>query len=446
MIKTNLGRYSIYFLFFANLAAIGVFWWSGSNDLIASGMRADMAIALGRLAGLLAEFFILVELVLISRAPFVERFFGFDKLNVWHREVGYYLALSIFSHPLLLVVGYAGSSGVSLVAQLASFLSKWEDVMMAFIGFLIIIIAGTLSVSIFRNKMRYESWHFTHLFMYVAVGLALNHQFNTGDMSSGTALHYWYALNFIIFGAVIAYRFLEPLLLYYRHRFRIEKVIHETDNVVSIYIGGKNMSGFNFEPGQYLNIFILAKGFWWPHPFSISNVPDGRHIRISMKNIGDATVGAKDLKIGTKVIIDGPLGRFTEKAAKRNEYLLIAGGIGITPIRSLAESLSGKGKNTVLLYSNRNVKDIVFADELDILKNKNAGLRIANIISGETAVDGSKYDSGHIDMEKIKKYAPDFFEREIYICGPYGMLNSVLSALKSSGVPRRQLHYERFYY
>jgi len=425
-------------LFVINLAVIILFWWTGSSSLLLGASISGLLIALGRIAGLLAEFFILTELVLISRIPFIERAYGFDNLNKLHRWIGYGLLSGILSHPILLIFGYAIERHVSLWQQTLNFLTSWEDVAKALIALTIVITVGIISLPVIKRKFRYESWHVIHLLMYVAIGLVLGHQINTADVSTGIALYYWLALNFLVFGGVLFYRVLHPFILFNRHRFNVEKIVQETHDVHSVYITGRNMDKFTFEAGQYIHVSFLTKGMWQPHPFSISLAPNGKHIRISPKALGDFTSKIKDLTAGTKVIIEGPFGRFTERAAKYEKYLLIAGGIGITPIRALAESLSQKNRDAILLYGNKTENDIVFKDEL-----QNLAPQGHYVLSEKT---NGNFESGYIDEAKIKKFVPDLKERDIYICGPVGMMSAVTSILKNLGISKSQIHFEKFSY
>lgn len=424
-------------LFFVNLILILVFWWLGSSKILFGG---GMFIALGRLAGLLAEFLILVELVLISRIPFVEKSFGFDKLNKIHRGIGYGLLIGVISHPLFLTIGYASQSHISLFQQFVSFLSGWEDILPALIGLCILIIVGIVSIPKIRWKLKYETWHFVHLFMYLGIGLFLSHQMGSGDVSHGTALVYWFLINFVVFGGLIAYRFFRPIILYFRHGFYIEKVIKETEDVYSVYIVGKNIEKFKFNEGQYINISFLTKKMWQPHPFSLSHFWNGKFLRISVKNIGDFTSEIKNIKSGTKVLIDGPLGIFTKESTVKNKYLFIAGGIGITPIMSMTGSLSDKNTDFVLLYANKTITDVVFKNELE------NSINIKNIYYVFSQEKNKEYENGYIDEEKIKRIVPDFKNRDIYICGPGEMMDSLLDIFKKLGVDKRQIHYEKFYY
>ncbi len=425
-------------LFFANAAAIALFWWQGSSGLLVHPYDGSALIAFGRLAGLLTEFFILIELILISRISLIEKTYGFDVLNQLHRWIGYGLLGGIIFHPLMIAGGYASANGVSLTAQFFDFFLHWENVALAAIGLIVLVIVAIISLPIIRKKLKYETWHVTHLLMYVAIGLALGHQMENGDVSRHAAFYYWFALNFSVFGGLLAYRFIAPLIRFYQHRFVVEKIVQETPNVYSVYITGRNMDHFKFDPGQYIHASFLMRGLWQPHPFSLSKAANGAHIRISIKALGDYTKRIQDLQPGISVIIEGPFGRFTEHTARHDKYLLIAGGIGITPIRALVESLSHKQKDVILLYGNRTPTDLVFKNELEKMAMK------YHYVLSETV--SPEFESGHIDEAKIARLVPDIRERDIYVCGPKAMMDAILAIAKKLNIPHSQIHYEKFSY
>lgn len=425
-------------LFLVNLGAIISLWLYGSFSYLASGSPGQILIAWGRLCGLLAEFLILTELLLISRMPFIEHAFGFDTLNKIHRWIGYGLLGSILAHPLFLLFGYANVQALSLGAQIKDFIFNWEDIVNALLGITLVLLVGFVSLPFIRKRMKYESWHIIHLGMYVALLLFFGHQTNTGDASAGIALFYWLILNFSTFGVLAVFRFVRPLWLYWRHRFFVEKVMQETHNVWSVYIAGKSMEKFHFEAGQYIHILFWMKGMRQPHPFSLSQAYDGKRLRVSIKAVGDFTSQISTVTPGTPVLLEGPFGRFTARVARTKKYAFIAGGIGITPIRALVESLEGKEHiDGVLLYGNRHQKDIAFEQELA------PRIHIDHIFSEESL---PSYESGRVDAEKIKRLVPDIVERDIYLCGPAPMMDSVIRILATLGVPRSQVHFEKFAY
>ena len=432
-------RALIIIIFFANLLVTLAFWWVTSGTLITSADSSSIMIATGRLFGLLGELFILVQLVLMGRIRFIERQFGMDKMNNLHRKIGYTWGVLIILHPLLLTLGYASSSGVSLVAQFVDFFSNWEDVSKAVIGLIIMFIAIGISISIIRKKLTYETWYFSHLFMYLAIALVFGHQVNTNIKNNSGFFYYWYSINFSVFGLVLLYRFLRPIYLMYKHQFKVEKVVAENLLVHSVYITGKDLKSFKVEAGQYAHFTFLQKKMWYTHPFSFSQAPTGKQLRLSIKKSGDFTSKIDTLKPGTRVMIDGPFGIFTERIAKTKKYLFIAGGIGITPLNALIESLSPREADMILLYGNRYEQDATFIHDLSKLN-----VRVHHFLSQEQ-IRG--HETGFIDKEKIVRLAPDFLERDIYICGPPPMMDGLVDLFTNTlNVPKQQIHFERFGY
>ena len=242
---------------------------------------------------------------------------------------------------------------------------------------------------------------------------------------------------------LLGYRLVRPALAFFRHRFVVTRVVSEPGDVTSVYIGGRNLERFAIEAGQFMIVRFLAKGYRWEaHPFSMSCFPDGRQLRLSIKRLGDFTRRIPELKPGTPVLIDGPHGVFTARRCAADKVLLIAGGIGITPVRSLAEELVGAGRDVVLVYGNRNGQSIVFKDELDELVARAGGrLRVHYVMSDDPGWPGEK---GRIDRDRLARLVPDIAGREVYFCGPPVMRKGIRAALANLGVPARRIHDERF--
>ncbi|KKT87862.1 MAG: Oxidoreductase FAD/NAD(P)-binding domain protein [Parcubacteria group bacterium GW2011_GWB1_45_10] len=137
------------------------------------------------------------------------------------------------------------------------------------------------------------------------------------------------------------------------------------------------------------------------------------------------------------MIIEGPFGVFTDNEKVSDKILLIAGGIGITPLRSLAQAMVQKGKDVILLFGNKTRQDIVFENEFKDI----TGLKLINVLSDEKNYSG---ETGYIDKEKIQRLVPDFLEREVFLCGPEPMMDSVISDLKELDFPSAKLHFEKF--
>ncbi len=203
------------------------------------------------------------------------------------------------------------------------------------------------------------------------------------------------------------------------------------------------MDTFKIEAGQFMIVRFWAPGFKLEaHPFSMSCFPDGKKIRLSIKALGDFTKKIPRLKSGTPVYIDGPHGVFTADNVQAKKVLLIAGGIGITPIRSLAEDFLCRKKDVIIIYGNRNQSLMVFAKELDELVDKSEGLlKVYPVMSMDPEWRGEK---GNIDLERIKRLVSDVSEREIFLCGPPPMMKMIKTALLKMKVKISKIHYERF--
>ena len=125
---------------------------------------------------------------------------------------------------------------------------------------------------------------------------------------------------------------------------------------------------------------------------------------------------------------------------RRDKVLLIAGGIGITPVRALAEELCEKEIDTVIVYGARTGRDIVFQDEFSTL-GRHACMVVHHVVSDDPAWQG---ESGRIDASKLARLVPDCADRDAFVCGPPPMMVSVVRILRTLGIPRRAIHFELF--
>ncbi len=410
-----------------------------------TGDAVGRLLAWGRLAGLLAVLAILFQLMLIGRVRWVERSYGMDRLTRLHHVVGFALLLLLLLHPVLLTLGHSRQAEVGYWAQAVDFIKTWKGLLSAVAGLSLVAAASVFSVLVLLRRVRYERWYATHLVLYFAFGLTFLHQVVSGsDFTDHPAFrYYWFALYAFVLVSLLGYRFVRPLRAFARHRFVVTRVVPEAGDVTSVYIGGKELEAFRVEAGQFMIVRFLAKGFRWEaHPFSMSCFPDGRQLRLSVKRLGDFTRRIPELKPGTPVLIDGPHGIFTSRVCASGKVLLIAGGIGITPIRSLAEEMAGAGRDVVLIYGNRNSETLVFRSELEELAARAGGrLRLVNVMSDDPAWPGEK---GRVDRERIARLVPDLSGRDVYLCGPPLMMKGVRAALAGLGVPATRIHHERF--
>ncbi|WP_405825242.1 ferredoxin reductase family protein [Streptomyces sp. NBC_01390] len=421
-------RAGLYAVLAANVAVVTVFF-------VQAGFASNALIVLGRLAGLYGALVMAFQLVLVARLPWLDHRIGMDRLTTWHRWVGFGLLWTLMSHAVFITFGYAEGTSMGPVDELVELAETTEGVLRAIVALALIMIIGAVSARYARRRLAYETWHFIHLYTYVAVVLAFTHQVGVGTTftSSSAATTYWWALWSVALGSVFLGRVVLPLRKNLRHQLRVSAVVPEADNVVSIYMTGRDLDKLPARAGQFFLWRFLTKDRWWQaNPFSLSAAPDGRSLRLTAKVAGDGTAALRHIPVGTRVFAEGPYGAFTAMHRTRPEAVLIAGGVGVTPIRALLEEIQG---HAVVIYRVARDQDAVLYEELrDIAHAKGAEL---HLVSGPVVPD-------RLAPEALAELVPDIADRDVFLCGPPPMMNAVLRSLRELGVPRSQTHFERF--
>jgi len=421
-----------------NLGIISYFWFHNSGSML-TREKSETFVAIARISGLLSVFFVLLQLILIGRVKWIEKLYGLDKLSHAHHLTAFLSLFFIFAHALFVVVGYADGN-IGFFAQIANFI-KYFDLLPAIIAVLLFTFVFVSSLVIVFKRLKYETWYIVHLSSYLAILLAFEHQMELGvDFISNIYFQgYWILLYTFALGNLFFYRFFLPGYYFYKHQFVVEKIERENDNTFSVYISGKNLDKFKYEAGQFaIWRFLDKKRFLQAHPFSFSSNPIEKLLRITVKNLGDFTSQMSEIKPGTKVIIDGPHGIFTTKRTQNKKLAFISGGVGITPIRSILSNMDANYES-IFFNCTRTTQDMIFRQELPKFQEKN--IKVVNVLSAEeNGVD----EHGYMDAKKLKKYVPDYMERDFYLCGPKPMSKMVLNTLKELGVPKSKIYFEKF--
>jgi predicted ferric reductase len=301
------------------------------------------------------------------------------------------------------------------------------------------IVVVLTSLVIVRRRLRYETWYLVHFTAYAAIILGWFHQIPTGNefITNPAATTYWTALYLATLALLVLFRFLQPTWRNLWHRMRVAEVIVESPSVVSLRITGRHLDGLKAHAGQFFLWRFLAHGRWWEsHPFSLSESPDGRSFRITIKNSGDFTRHIGELKPGTALIAEGPFGVFTEEARHRDRVLFIAGGIGITPIRALVEEMPG---NLVLIYRVMRDDDLIFRDELERIA-RYRDIELHYVVGDHALPENERL----LSPDHLYELVPDIIDREVYLCGPPGMMDVLERHVREAGVETKYIHTERF--
>jgi len=424
----------------ANAAFIVVLWLRGGGVSGVHGM-ADLLTSLGRITGLLGAYLLLIQVLLLARLRRIERLVGYDRLTVWHRINGKICLYLVLAHVVLITIGYALLDRISIPSQVSSLFGTYPDMIQAGIGTALVVLVAVSSIVIVRRRLRYETWYLVHLTAYAGIFLGWLHQIPTGNefITNSAAAAYWTALYLVTLALVILFRLAQPALHAFRYQLRVAEVNQESPTVVSLRITGRHLDRMGARAGQFfLWRFVTWRLVWQSHPFSLSAAPDGQSLRITVKSLGDFTSRISEIRPGTRVVGVGPFGLFTDAVRRRDRVVLIAGGVGITPIRSLLEEMSG---DLVLIYRVVHDTEIVFRAELEALAQER-GIRLCYVTGDHRAPGGEQLMSS----DHLRELIPDIAQREVYVCGPPAMSSVVESQVRRAGVPPRYIHNESFAY
>jgi predicted ferric reductase len=419
-------------------AATLALWWSNTPALHGLG---DWLTNAGRITGLLAGYGVVVLVALMARIPPLERGIGADRLARWHAMGGRYTVSLVVAHGLLITWGYAVAAHTSITAQTKTLLLSYPNVLMATVAGLLLVGVGLMSARAARKRMRYETWYYLHFYTYLAVALAFAHQFSTGAdfMNNRPARVAWSLLYASVGAAIVWWRFITPVRQAIRHTLRVESVVQEAPGVFSIAVRGNHVDELRAESGQFFRWRFLTRELWWAsNPYSLSAPPYGDRLRITVKALGEHSAALARLRPGTRVLAEGPFGALTGARRQRRKVLLIAGGVGITPLRALFQTLPAQPGELAMVYRASRDEDVVFRDELRaIAESRGARLHVLVGSRSELGVDP-------LSTAALQANFPGLHEYDVYLCGPSGMSTSVTQALRAAGVPRRQIHHESF--
>lgn len=420
-------------------AAVILLWWHDTPFV--SGLAGWLTNA-GRISGLVAGYLVVVQLALMARVPAVERGVGTDRLARWHSMIGRYTVSMIVAHAVLITWGYAVTAHENVVRQTGDLLLSYPDVLMGTVAMGLFLVVGITSARAARRRVSYETWHFVHLYSYLAIALAFSHQFSTGAdfMTSLQARVLWSALYIVVGSLLLWFRLLNPLIQNARHQLRVAEVRRESADTVSVWLEGRALDRLGAEPGQFFRWRFLTSNLWWAaNPYSLSAVPSPTMLRITVKHAGEHSRALLSLPVGTRVLAEGPFGAFTSARRRRQKVLLIGGGVGITPLRALFEALPGRPGDLTLVYRAGNPADLVFREELEWIA-RDRGARLHYVFGPRG--NGSRKDP--LSAAELERRIPDLVEHDVYVCGPPGMTEHAQRELRRAGVPRRHIHHESF--
>ncbi|MBU0660870.1 ferric reductase-like transmembrane domain-containing protein [Patescibacteria group bacterium] len=391
---------------------------------------------LGRLTGLIAFFGLGILVFAGDTTRFFDRFFGFDRLIPFLKKLSYGTAVFLLLHPIFFMI--AKQKFLAYLIPDFFYLHLALGIV-AFYLFIIVMIASAL-----YKRISHLAWQYLHVLNYILFFISLQHAKHWGSSSS-----YWY-----ISASYQAMLFLIVIGLIYRaqHKIRhktkaypIKNIINENhDTKTFVFDMGEKQ---HFQAGQFclLRIHDKTRKLHARHPFTMSNAPGSTELAFTIKQSGRFTEALFQLKKGDKVLIEGPFGIFTKKRCTTKRQVFIAGGVGITPFKSMLEDPSTENdpRKIFLFYGARSKKNMLFEDFFS--KKLSKKFHAIYCLSQEKKSDGI-CEIGYIDEKILLKYITSFEETCFYICGPEAMKQSVIGILKKHKVPKEHIIVEHFYW
>jgi predicted ferric reductase len=391
----------------------------------------------GRFAGFTGTYLMLIMVVLVARLPWLEQAAGQDQLVRWHRRVSPWALGLIAVHVAAITLGYARAARSGTLHEIWVLLTSYPDMLAAFAGLGLLVLAGVTSVRIARQRLRYETWWVVHLCFYLGLALASAHQIAAGASFVGHPLvqALWIMIWAATAGMVLAFRVLLPIGRSLRYQLRITEIRHEAPGVVSVICRGRRLDRLPVSGGQFFLWRFLTRDLWWQaHPYSLSALPTRHYLRITIKGLGDHSRAVRRLRPGTRVAIEGPYGAFTSHASSSPAVLLIGAGVGATPLRAMLEDLPARTDVVVILRAST-VDDLIHRREFAELVHRRGG-RLHEVVGSRHRV--------RFDARTLRRAVPDIARRDVYVCGPGEFSSAVAELAWELRVPGEQVHIEAF--
>ena len=378
---------------------------------------------------------------LTARFRHVTEPWGEDVIYHFHRQISLIAVGLVIAHPIILFVVRP-----ELVALLNSIQAPWRARFAALSTYSLLALVVT---ALWRAKwnIRYETWHLWHILLaVVAIAAGLAHMVGWSFyLADPWKRALWIGLTIFWIGLLLYVRIVKPLFML-RRPYRVSEVRKERGDTSTLVMHPDGHPGFRFSPGQFGWLTVWGSPFKITgHPFSFSSsaeVTNGR-VEMSIRNLGDFTSAIYKVPVGKRVYLDGPYGAFTI-GNPADMHVLIAGGVGITPMMSMIRTLADRNdtRPAILLYGSRDWESITFREELEALKAR-LGLKVVHVLPDPPA--GWTGEKGYIDAEMFKRHLPQpYADHEYFICGPNVMMDAIEKALGEMDVPLSKYHSERY--
>lgn len=388
-----------------------------------------------------------------------------------HNILGYVTLVLVLAHPLMLL--FASRQGFGLLEILLPVVAPkqpFENTLgaVALYGVLVVVVT-----SYFRKRMTFRRWKAIHYANYLTVLTFVFHSLLTNpnlndkevDYTDGGKIFVIICVICVVL-AIIGRAFyagravrqgvpqaqaVQDSMARWEGRLRVARKFVETSAVQTFRLmtedGG--LLPFRWQPGQYLTLALQTPAGLKRRSYTIASSPNqNRYLELTIKREGTGSGSAflhDDVREGDVLSVIGPQGNFTFTGIEADNLVMIAGGVGITPMMSKLRNLAESSwrHSITLIYCVQTLDDVIFRDELQSLQKRHANfyLHILPTVQDNPADEAV---SGFLTHEKISKFAPNIPKARVHLCGPGPMMNAVISMLRDLGVADDDVFTETF--
>ncbi len=393
----------------------------------------------GKVLGMIAAVLLLLQLLLSARFKLLDKIFGLNKLYFIHRVSAICIVVMAVLHPLFV---FAPEDITSLPIEL----KFWPEIIG---GILLLSICFITATGLWRKflGLPFHLWWLAHrAATFTAVVMLFVHVLFASDSFEQGLPRLVVIIAAILYTLVFCWVKTKPFLLR-KKPYSIQDITTPAQNTYALNLVPQHGNVFQYLPGQFGFITVNSETIAAEeHPFTISSAPTRPGaLQFSIRSSGDWTKGLGRLKPGDTAVVDGPYGIFSHLAhAQGKEIIMIAGGIGITPMLSMLRYIADTQdkRKITLIWSNRTKADTVFEEEFKELEQTIPGLAMIDIFTQEHT---ESQDPARLDKRKLVALLKDCDRNAaVYICGPPLMMQELKRILIELGFRRKRIHTEEF--
>ena len=392
------------------------------------------------------------QLIISARPKLIESTFGLDRIFRFHSLMPVIAIIAAFVHKLI----KGDSFEESLKTQLgdAAIVIFIVVSVLALVFMIDTVVRWIKPLGIVRQYAikllvgKYNIQKLLHNAVVAAVILVFIHV-----MLSYSARNAFVKTVYIAyFAASVGFYLYHKVVMRYflSKKYIVGKITEESGSMVTITLKPESGKVGRYLPGQFGFIRIQGDGISGEeHPFSLTSEPTNTDtISMTIKNLGDWTADVQKIRPGSKARLTGPYGRFSPLLYPADKaVVLIAGGVGITPMLSILRYFYKKEKDrkVILFWGINSKSELIFPDEFEAFGRVMKNFTLVPVIAKEADYEGEK---GYITYELLKRVMKDnnadLGAAQYFICGPAVMQKTVIKGLKSNGIDRKSIHFESF--